>query len=263
VLLLKALALGIVEGLTEFLPISSTGHLIVAGAVLDFPEDKRVTFDIFIQLGATVAVFWHYRRDLARLAAKAFSGHRERGLLLKVLLAFLPAAAAGLFFHRLIEEQLFTASVVAAAMAGGGLAILLIERRTYRPRVLALESTGWREAALIGMCQVAALLPGVSRAAATILGGLLVGLSRPVATEFSFYLALPTLTAASLFSLLKSLSALTAADMGVLAVGFGSAFFSALSVIRLFLAYVKKHDFRVFGYYRIAAGLAVYWLGVS
>ncbi len=262
VLLLKGFVLGLVEGLTEFLPISSTGHLIVAGALVRFPEAKRVTFDIFIQLGATLAVFWHYRSDLGHLAAKALSDRRERDLVLKVLVAFLPAALAGLFLHRLIEEQLFTVGVVAAAMVGGGVLILLIERRVYRPQVHSLELTGWRQAALIGICQVTALVPGVSRAAATIIGGLLVGLSRPVATEFSFYLALPTLTAASLFSLLKSLPALTAADIGVLVVGFGSAFVSALAVIRLFLAFVKNHDFRIFGYYRIAAGLAVYWVEV-
>jgi len=222
-----------------------------------------VTFDIFIQLGALSAVFWHYRHPLGRLAARAWAERRERDLALKVFLAFLPAAAAGLPFHRVIEERLFKVGVVAAAMIAGGLAILLVERRAYQPRVFALERTGWRQAALVGLCQVIALLPGISRAGATIIGGLLVGLSRPVATEFSFYLALPTLTAASLFSLLNSLPALTASDFGVLAVGFGSAFLSALSVIRIFLAYVKKHDFRIFGYYRIAAGLAVYCLRVT
>jgi undecaprenyl-diphosphatase len=256
-LLLKAFVLGLVEGITEFLPISSTGHLIIASVFIDYPEARRAMFDIFIQLGAIMAVVWHYRVRLTDLARRTPSDGAARGLVFKVLLAFLPAAAAGFLFHHFIEDHLFNIPNVAAALIVGGVILLLVERRTRQPAVHALEDTRWSDAAWIGLAQVASLFPGVSRAGATIVGGLLVGLNRPAATEFSFYLAIPTLTAASLYSLLKSLDQLSTDDIAPLAVGLATAFVSALVVIRSFIAYVQSHDFRAFGYYRIVLGLAL------
>jgi len=204
-LLLKALLLGIVEGATEFLPISSTGHLIIASALIDYPEAKRATFEIFIQLGAILAVFWHFRAPLADLAARAPREAAARNFVLKVGLAFVPAAIVGFLLHDAIEQHLFRPRVVGAALVGGGLIILLVESRARRVRVAEMRDVGWLDALWVGLAQITSLFPGVSRAGATIIGGLIVGLGRPAATQFSFYLALPTITAASLFSLVKSL----------------------------------------------------------
>jgi undecaprenyl-diphosphatase len=256
-LLLKAFILGVVEGITEFLPISSTGHLIIASAIVDYPAAQRETFEIFIQLGATLAVVWHYRVALLDLIRRVPSDAPARALILKVGLAFLPAAVIGFLFHGPIERYLFSPVHVAAALVIGGLIILVVERRVRRAVVTTLEATRWADAAWIGIAQVASLYPGISRAGATIIGGLLSGLSRRTATEFSFYLALPTLIAASLYSLIKSLDELSASDIAPFTVGLVAAFVSALLVIRSFLAYVQAHDFRVFGYYRIAAGIVV------
>jgi undecaprenyl-diphosphatase len=256
-LLLKALFLGVVEGATEFLPVSSTGHLIVASDLIAYPEASRETFEIFIQLGAILAVLWHYRTELLELAARVPAEDRARGLVAKVALAFVPAAAVGFLFHHWIEEHLFSVHAVAVALIAGGVALLVVESVRRNAAVDDIEGMGWRDAAWVGIAQVASLYPGVSRAGATIVGGLLTGLSRPVATQFSFYLALPTVAAASIFSLLKNLGHLTAADAPPLAAGFVAAFVSALLVIRGFIRYVQTHDFRVFGYYRIAVGLAL------
>lgn len=259
-LLVKALLLGLVEGVTEFLPISSTGHLIVAGVIVDYPARQRETFEIFIQLGAILAVFWHYRTELTALGRRIPRDRGARDLAGKVLLAFVPAAVAGLLLHQAIERHLFNPTTVAVALVAGGVLIIGIERRPRTPAVDTIETVRWRDAVYIGIAQVVSLFPGVSRAGATIIGGLLAGLSRPAATQFSFYLALPTMSAASVFSLLKGLDTLTAADAAPFAVGFVAAFVSARVVIRSFLAYVQSHDFRAFGYYRIAAGLLVYAL---
>jgi undecaprenyl-diphosphatase len=258
VLAWKALLLGIVEGLTEFVPISSTGHLIIAGQLIDYPEAKRATFDIFIQLGAILAVFWHYRRELIELAARAPRERSARSLMLNLLVAFVPAACVGFLLHHQIEQYLFSVHTVAGALVAGGVVILLVERRPRRARVTTIEQTAPSDAFWVGIAQVASLFPGVSRAGATIIGGMLAGMSRPAATQFSFYLALPTMTAASCFSLLKSLPDLHAADAVPLAVGFVAAFLSALAVIRFFITYVQSHDFRVFGYYRIVVGLLLF-----
>jgi undecaprenyl-diphosphatase len=252
--LLKAILLGIVEGATEFLPVSSTGHLIIAADWLRYPEAERATFEIFIQLGAILAVFWHYRRDLLDLGRRAPRDAQARALLGKVLAAFVPAAAVGLLLHDWIEANLFSVRAVAAAMIAGGAVIWLVELRRPRPDVTRMDAMTWRQAVWVGVAQIASLYPGMSRAAATIVGGMLAGLDRPAATQFSFYLALPTLSAASLFSLVKALPTITASEASSLAVGLVAAFVSALLVIRAFLRYVQSHDFRPFAYYRIAAG---------
>lgn len=256
-LVLKALVLGIVEGIAEFLPISSTGHLIIASAIVDYPAAQRETFEIFIQLGAILAVVWHYRTNLWELVRRAPRDTAARNLIFKVGLAFFPAAVVGLLFHKTIERYLFSPVNVAMAMIVGGLIILAVERSLRRPAVASVEDTRWSDAAWIGIAQVTSLYPGVSRSGATIIGGMLSGLSRRTATEFSFYLAVPTLIAASIYSLLKSLHELSATDALPFAIGSLAAFVSALLVIRSFLTYVQAHDFRVFGYYRIVAGVVV------
>jgi undecaprenyl-diphosphatase len=240
---LKAILLGIVEGATEFLPVSSTGHLIIAADWLHYPLEQRTTFEIFIQLGAIMAVYWHYRGELLDLTRRAAREPAARELIGKVLVAFVPAAAVGFAFHGWIEDHLFSVRAVAAAMIVGG-----------RPSMTDMEAMGWRDAFAVGLAQIASLYPGISRAAATIIGGMLTGMSRPAATQFSFYLALPTLSAASLFSLAKAASAITAEEAASLALGFAAAFVTALLVIRGFLRYVQAHDFRPFAYYRIAFG---------
>jgi len=257
-ILLKALVMGIVEGITEFLPISSTGHLILTGELIDYPEAQRVTLEIFIQMGSILAVFWHYGPELLDLARRLPTESSARDLVMKVLLAFVPAAAVGFLFHHKIEEYLFNPTTVATTLILGGILILLIDRGRHQRGVDRIEAVGWGDALGVGAAQMASLIPGVSRAGATILGGLLVGLNRPVATQFSFYLALPTVSAASLFGLAKGLHLLTAADVLPLAVSFLAAFVSALIVIRTFLVYVRSHDLRPFGWYRIALGLIVY-----
>lgn len=257
---LKALVLGLVEGATEFLPVSSTGHLIIAADWLHFPSANG-TFEIFIQLGAILAVFWHYRADLLDLARRAPHDASAQALLGKVLLAFVPAAAVGFLLHRWIEANLFSVHAVAWALIVGGVVIWLVERRPRRTEVVTMEAMRWRDALAVGVAQVASLYPGTSRAAATIIGGMLSGMSRPAATQFSFYLALPTLTAASLFSLLKDFDQITADQAVTLALGLLAAFASALIVIRVFIAYVQTHDFRPFAYYRIVFGALLLWLG--
>lgn len=251
---LKAIILGIVEGATEFLPVSSTGHLIIAADWLRYPTAERATFEIFIQMGAILAVYWHYRTDLLDLARRATRERSAQGLIAKVLVAFLPAAVVGLLVHHWIEDHLFSVPAVAGALIVGGIVIWLIELRPRRPTVTRIEAMTWREAVWIGVAQITSLYPGVSRAAATIMSGMLVGLDRPAATQFSFYLALPTLTAASLFSLAKAWKTITPDEASSLAIGFVTAFVVALLVIRGFLRYVQSHDFRPFAYYRIVLG---------
>jgi undecaprenyl-diphosphatase len=260
-LLLTAVVLGLIEGATEFLPVSSTGHLIVAGRLLGLTGERGAAFEIFIQLGAILAVVWEFRRPLLRHLASARSEPASARLLGGVALAFLPAAILGLAFHHAIEERLFFEGPVAAAMIVGGFVILGVERFRPEARTHALEAVSWPQALAVGCAQVAALFPGFSRSAATIMGGLLVGMDRPVATEFSFWLAIPTLGAASLFSLVKALPRLGAADLPFFAVGLLVSFLVAALVIRAFLAYVRTRTFIPFAWYRIAFGLLiVVWL---
>ena len=256
--LLKAATLGVVEGLTEFVPVSSTGHLILGSRLLDFGDP---TFDIFIQLGAIVALTWEYRATLRRLAVDALEPGPARRFLLHVLVAFLPAAVAGLLFHRWIETYLFGVGTVAASLIVGGILILAIDGPGRHGGLSRVTDVTLPQAVAIGLGQVLSLIPGVSRAGATILTGLVVGLERRAATEFSFFLALPTLYAACLFTLWKSRHTLDTSAETALAVGFAAAFVSALVVIRALLRFVQTHDLRPFGWYRIAAGVGVLlWL---
>ena len=256
-IVLKAAVLGVVEGITEFLPISSTGHLIVASSLVNYPEASRVTFDIFIQLGAILAVVWHYREPLWALVRHLPSEQPAQVLTGQVLLAFVPAAVAGFLFHRAIEERLFNLTVVACTLIAGGVFIVIVERRRWRFQVHRIEGTRWRDAVWVGLAQVLSLFPGVSRSAATIFGGMFAGMDRPAATQFSFYLSIPTLFAASLYSLFKARHLLSAGDVLPLAVGFILSFLSALLVVRAFITFVQRHDFTGFGYYRIVLGVLI------
>jgi undecaprenyl-diphosphatase len=257
--LLKALLLGIIEGATEFLPVSSTGHLIVASTIVDYPEASRATFEIFIQLGAILAVVWHFRVPLWETIRGSLFRAEDRGLLAKVLLAFLPAAVVGLLFHRAIERYLFSPFVVGITLMVGGIVIVVIERRPWSFSVDQIDGVTWRQSLWVGLAQVLSMIPGVSRAGATIIGGMFAGLNRPAATQFSFYLSIPTMAAASLYSLFKARADLVSDDALLLAVGFATAFFSALLVVRAFLAFVQRHDFTPFGYYRIVFGALLLW----
>lgn len=258
---IKALLLGLVEGATEFIPVSSTGHLIVAGEWLGFTGARANAFTVFIQLGAILAVMWAYRRMLWRTALSVGTDARARQLVLNIAIAFLPAAAIGFFLEDWIDTYLFRTVTVALALVAGGIAILLVERLHPRVTVAALDAIPRRKALGIGLAQVLALFPGVSRSGATILGGYALGLSRQAATEFSFLLAIPVMIAASSYKLFKEWMLLGAADVPVFAIGFVTAFVSALIVIRIFIRFVSQHSFAAFAWYRIAFGalLLVLW----
>jgi undecaprenyl-diphosphatase len=255
--MLIAVILGLVEGITEFLPVSSTGHLIVAGSLLGYVGERAATFEIVIQVGAILAVVWHYRQVLSELIRRVFSAPAEQRLALNLALAFLPAAVVGLGLHHWIKEHLFTPVSVAAAFIIGGVVILVMEWR--RPVVTTgeIHKVSVRQALGIGCAQVLALIPGTSRSAATILGGYAFGLSRPAATEFSFLLAIPTLIAAAAYDGYKSRALFTQGDILFFVVGTAVSFVSALFVIRGFLRFVQSHSFRAFAWYRIAFGAVI------
>lgn len=253
--LLQAAILGVVEGATEFLPVSSTGHLIVAADWLRFTGETAKAFEIFIQLGAILAIVWLYRDRIATVLRTAPSDPRSRRFVLNLLIAFLPAAIVGFLFHDAIKRYLFNPVSVALAFVLGGIAILLIEQWRPAERVRKVDDVPPRTALGIGLAQVLSLIPGTSRSGATIMGAYCLGLSREAATEFSFFLAIPVMFAATSYDLLKSRHLLHAADVPVFAVGFIFAFLSALVVVRAFLSYVSRHTFRPFAWYRIAFGV--------
>jgi undecaprenyl-diphosphatase len=261
VLLLKAALLGLVEGVTEFIPVSSTGHLIIAGDLLGFTGERAKTFEIFIQLGAILAVVWLYRALLLRVARSLGQSAESRRFVVNLALGFLPAAIVGLAAHKWIKAHLFTVPSVAGALVVGGLAILAIERLRPASRIASVDALDPKTAFGVGLAQVLALFPGVSRSGATILGGYLLGLTRTAATEFSFFLAIPVMFAATLLDVVSTRGALGRADLPVFAVGFVVAFLSALVVVRTFLGFVARRDFTVFAWYRIVAGIAllVWW----
>jgi undecaprenyl-diphosphatase len=246
--LLHALILGIVEGITEFLPISSTGHLILAGHLLGYDDARAGVFYVAIQTGAMLAVAWEYRARLFRVDA---------GLWLNLAVAFVPAAALGLLFGPFIKQILFKPVPVALAFIVGGVIILLVDRGERPSRVQSSQAMSWLDALKVGAAQCFALIPGTSRSGATIIGGMLFGLSRPAATEFSFFLAVPTLCAAGAWDLWHNRALFSADDLGMFAVGLAAAFASAFVVIRWLIRYVATHDFRPFAWYRIAFGIFV------
>jgi undecaprenyl-diphosphatase len=262
IILLKAFILGIVEGATEFLPVSSTGHLIIVGDLLDFNDGKGKVFEIVIQLGAILAVCWEYRSRLAGVAAGLGSDAGARRFVINLAIAFLPAALLGLALHDYIKEYLFTPLTVALALIIGGFAILFIERRAPAADTESVDGISFKQALQVGCAQALALIPGVSRSGATIMGGMVFGLSRKTATEFSFFLAIPIMFAATGYDLVKNHDLLAWADVPMFAVGFVTAFFSALIAVKTLLRYVAGHDFRAFAWYRIVLGvvvLAYFW----
>jgi undecaprenyl-diphosphatase len=246
--LLHALILGLVEGITEFLPISSTGHLILAGALLGFDDERAGVFFVAIQTGAMLAVVWEYRARFFRI---------DPGLYRNLIVAFMPAAVFGLLFGSAIKQFLFKPVPVALAFIAGGVIILLVDRGERTARVIATQSMSWVDALKVGFAQCFALIPGTSRSGATIIGGMLFGLSRPAATEFSFFLAVPTLCAAGAYDLWKSRALFSANDLDMFAAGLAVSFVSAYGVIRWLIRYVATHDFRWFAWYRIVFGALV------
>ncbi|STR44583.1 undecaprenyl-diphosphatase [Iodobacter fluviatilis] len=260
VLLFKSLIMGMVEGITEFLPISSTGHLILTGDLLNFmSKEKRDVYEIFIQLGAMLAVVWEYRAKLVSTLTGAVKPGGERNLLLAVVIAFIPAAILGLLFSKVIKAHLFQPVPVAMAFIVGGLIILWAEKRQVNKVALieTVDDLSLKDALKVGLCQCLALIPGTSRSGATIIGGMFLGISRKAATEFSFFLGIPTLGAASIYSLLKHRHELDIGDSGVFAVGFIASFIFAFIAIRALIKFVSTHTFVGFAYYRIAFGLIV------
>ena len=263
-LLIKAALMGVVEGLTEFLPISSTGHLILAGALLGFDDDKAKVFDIAIQTGAILAVILVYWSRIAGTVRGLPYREDAQRFAFNVLLGFVPAVVLGLLLGKAIKAHLFTPGVVATTFILGGLIILWAERRPQSTvRIREVDDMRGRDALKVGLVQCLAMIPGTSRSGATIIGGMLLGLSRQAATDFSFFLAIPTLIGAGAYSLYKERALLSMADVPLFAVGLGLSFLSAWVCVRWLLRYIASHSFTPFAWYRIAFGLLVlatdYW----
>lgn len=258
ILLIKAAILGVVEGATEFLPISSTGHLILAGDLLDFmTHEKRNVFDIAIQLGAILAVVWEYRTRFVSTFAGMGRDPIANRLIINLAIAFMPLAILGLAFGDTIKAYLFKPIPVATAFIVGAFIILWAEKRQHTVTIETVDDIRPLDALKLGFAQAVALIPGMSRSGSTIIGGLFFGLSRKAAAEFSFFLAVPTLGAASVYSMYKDRALLNTEDIGVWVTGFIFAFFSAMIAVRALIRYVSHHDFTIFAWYRIAFGVIV------
>ena len=253
----KALILGIVEGLTEFLPISSTGHLILAGDLLGFNDERGKIFEIVIQTGAMLAIIWEYRHRFGHVIRRIGSDPAAQRFVANIAIAFVPAAVLGLLFGGYIKAALFKPVPVAIAFIVGAFVILWAERREHRITVHSVDDMRWPDALKVGFAQAFALIPGTSRSGATIIGGLLFGLSRRAATEFSFFLAVPTLIAAGAYDLYRNRALFDVHDLGMFAVGMIAAFVSAFFCVRWLLRYIASHDFSIFAWYRIAFGVIV------
>jgi len=254
---IKATLLGIVEGITEFLPISSTGHLIIVNQFISFEKDFTVLFDVVIQLGAILAVLFYFRKKLWPFTGDKEKNSETRILWYKTVVGVFPALFFGLIFAHFIQEKLFNPWVVATTLFIGGIIILAIEKKERKATITSLSELSFKTAFFIGMIQCLSMIPGTSRSAATIIGAMFLGASRTVATEFSFFLAIPTMFAASAYSLLKYKAPLTAEQILILAVGFFVSFAVALAVTKFFIHYVQKNNFKMFGYYRIMLSLLI------
>jgi len=257
ILLLKAAILGIVEGLTEFLPISSTGHLIILGDLLDYNDETSKVFKIVIQLAAILAVCWDYRARLTKMVAGLPDDKPSQRFAAMLFIGFLPAAVLGLMFHSTIKALLFNPITVATALIVGGVIILYVEKRAYHPRINSVDEMRWPDALKVGFAQALAMIPGTSRSGATIMGGLIFGLSRKTAAEFSFFLAIPTMFAATAYDLYRNWGLLRADDLPVFAVGFVASFVAAMWAVKGFIRFISNHTFVVFAWYRIVFGLIV------
>jgi undecaprenyl-diphosphatase len=251
---LTAGLLGVVEGLTEFLPVSSTGHLILADTLLGIEGPASKLFDIVIQFGAILAVCWVYRERFTEAALGLISDATSQRFVANILIAFLPAVVAGVFLYRLIKEVLFSPWVVAVSLIIGGILILVIERVRPQPQILDVDQMRMRTALGIGCCQILAMIPGVSRAGATIMGAMMLRVDRAAATQFSFFLAVPTMLGAAVYDLYKNRAILSVENATIIAIGFVVAFFCALFVVRTLVGFVSRHGFGVFAWYRIAIG---------
>ncbi|SDQ01359.1 undecaprenyl-diphosphatase [Ectopseudomonas guguanensis] len=253
----QALILGVVEGLTEFLPISSTGHLIVVGDLLGFNGDEATAFKIIIQLGAILAVIWEFRAKVLGVVVGLPSDPKAQRFTFNLLLAFIPAVIFGLAFADLIEHWLFNPITVAMALILGGIIMLWAEKRDHAIKAETVDDMTWKLALKVGFAQCLALIPGTSRSGATIIGGLVFGLSRKAATEFSFFLAMPTMVAATVYSLIKYRDILQWSDLPIFAIGFVSTFIVAMITVRALLKFITNHSYAVFAWYRIAFGLVI------
>lgn len=260
-LALKAIVMGLVEGFTEFLPISSTGHLILAASLLNFTGEKVKVFEIAIQAGAILSVIWEFRVRIGAVFAGITNDPKQQKFVVNLFVAFLPAAFLGLIFSKMIKQFLFAPVPVAMAFIVGGLIILWVEKRNRmrpeKPRVDSVDDMTLLDAFKVGCAQAFALIPGTSRSGATIIGGMLFGLSRKASTEFSFFLAIPTLLAATGYSVYKERALLSVADLPLFGLGGLSAFISAFLCVRWLLRYISSHDFTIFAWYRIVFGIVI------
>jgi undecaprenyl-diphosphatase len=256
-LLFPAIILGIVEGLTEFLPVSSTGHLILAGQLLGFNDDKGKVFEIVIQFAAILAVVWEYRVRLTHTLISITKERASQRLATNLIIAFLPSAVLGFLFLKQIKAYLFNPTVVASAFIIGGLLILWAERRQHTIHAETIDDMTWQDALKVGFAQALAMIPGTSRSGATIIGGLFFGLSRLAAAEFSFFLAIPTMFAATLYDVYKNRDLFSSDDISLFAVGSVVSFISAFLAVRGLIRFISRHDFTVFAWYRIAFGILV------
>jgi undecaprenyl-diphosphatase len=258
VLLAKAAVMGIVEGLTEFLPVSSTGHLILTGALIGFDDEKAKVFDIAIQTGAILAIIILYWQRIRDTLVQLPTQQRAQRFAMNVLVAFIPAVVLGLLFGKVIKDHLFNAWTVATTFILGGFIILWAERRQrVAVRIDSVDAMTWKDSLMVGLAQCLALVPGTSRSGATIIGGMFLGLSRKAATEFSFYLAIPTLIGAGVYSVYKERASLSSADLPLFAVGFIFSFIFAWLCVRWLVRYISTHSFTPFAWYRIAFGIVV------
>lgn len=253
----QALILGIVEGLTEFLPISSTGHQIIVADLLNFGGERAMAFNIIIQLGAILAVVWEFRRKILDVVTGLPTQRTAQRFTVNLLIAFLPAVVLGVLFADLIHKYLFNPITVATALVVGGIVMLWAERRQHVVRAESVDDITWKDALKVGLAQCLAMIPGTSRSGSTIIGGLLFGLSRKTATEFSFFLAMPTMVGAAVYSGYKYRDLFQASDLPVFAVGFVTAFIFAMIAVKGLLKFIASHSYAVFAWYRIAFGLLI------
>ncbi|AVO62276.1 undecaprenyl-diphosphate phosphatase [Pseudomonas sp. 22526] len=253
----QALILGIVEGLTEFLPISSTGHQIIVADLLNFGGERAMAFNIIIQLGAILAVVWEFRRKILDVVTGLPTQRNAQRFTINLLIAFMPAVVLGVIFADLIHEYLFNPITVATALVVGGVVMLWAERRKHEIHANTVDEISWKDALKVGFAQCLAMIPGTSRSGSTIIGGLLFGLSRKTATEFSFFLAMPTMVGAAVYSGYKYRNLFQPDDLPVFAVGFITSFIFAMIAVRGLLKFIANHSYAAFAWYRIAFGLVI------
>ncbi len=254
---IQALILGVVEGLTEFLPISSTGHQIIVADLLDFGGERAMAFNIIIQLGAILAVVWEFRRKILDVVTGLPTQRNAQRFTLNLLIAFLPAVVLGVIFADLIHHYLFNPITVATALVVGGVIMLWAERRQHEVHAESVDEITWKDALKVGFAQCLAMIPGTSRSGSTIIGGLLFGLSRKTATEFSFFLAMPTMVGAAVYSGYKYRDLFQPADLPVFAIGFVTSFIFAMIAVKGLLKFIASHSYAAFAWYRIAFGLLI------